>query len=255
MTDWLKLLHNIVFQSDPIALRYFNSEQLNVTIKADHTPVSQADQEIEDFIRSLVAKQKLSLSIIGEEYGETKADSNVKLIIDPIDGTKNFIAGIPFFATLLAIAIDDEIIAGLVSAPGTGDQWWAAKGDGAFHNGKRIQVSKVDNIAQSLAFHGSLFGQEASQQAEPVLKLLQQSYRQRGFGDYLQHMMVAMGKGEFAMDFNLKPWDIAPINIILQEAGGVCTDSNGKQTIYGGNAITSNGLFHQQLIATLNGLQ
>ena len=254
MTDWIPFLQNITEQSDPIALGYFNADELKVEIKADRTPVSQADQEIEDFIRQLVAKQHPELSILGEEYGETKTDSNLTLIIDPIDGTKNFIAGIPFFATLLAIEEAGEVIAGLVSAPATGDKWWAAKGRGAFHNGKPIHVSQVNNIEQSMAFYGSLYGSEASKEAGPVLALLKQTYRQRGFGDYLQHMMVAMGKGEFAMDFNLKPWDVAAMKIIVEEAGGVCTDSSGKPSIYGGNAIISNGQFHQHIIEVLAGL-
>lgn len=254
MTDWISFLQSITALSDPIALRYFNADDLKVEIKPDRTPVSQGDQDIEDFIRQLVAKQHPELSILGEEYGATRTDSNLTLIIDPIDGTKNFIAGIPFFATLLAIEEEGEVIAGLVSAPATGDTWWAAKGQGAFHNGKPIQVSNVTNIEESMAFYGSLYGSEASQQVEPVLALLKQTYRQRGFGDYLQHMMVAMGKGEFAMDFNLKPWDVAPMKIIVEEAGGVCTDSSGKASIYGGNAITSNGQFHDKVIAELDGL-
>lgn len=253
--DWLSFLQTIVQQSDEIALKYFHADELDVEIKPDRTPVSQGDQDIEDFIRSLVAEQHPELSILGEEYGETKTDSNVRLIIDPIDGTKNFIAGIPFFATLLAIEENGEVIAGLVSAPATSDQWWAAKGEGAFHNGERIHVSQVSKIADSMACYGSLFGQEASQHAEPVLELLQQTFRQRGFGDYLQHMMVAMGKAEFCMDFNIKPWDIAPLMIILQEAGGVCTDSSGNATIDGGNAICSNGQFHDHIIGTLAGLK
>jgi histidinol-phosphatase len=255
MTDWIAFLQNITEQSDKIALRYFKAKQLKVEIKPDRTPVSQGDQDIEDFIRQQVANHHPELSIIGEEYGETKTDSNVKLIIDPIDGTKNFIAGIPFFATLLAIEEDGEVIAGLISAPATGDKWWAAKGQGAFHNGERIHVSKVSDISKSMACFGSLYGPEGSDVAEPVLNLLKQTYRQRGFADYLQHMMVAMGKAEFCMDFKIKQWDIAPLKIIIEQAGGICTDSSGNETIHGGNAICSNGQFHELIITELNGLK
>ena len=254
MSVWVEFLKNISDQTDPIALKYFNAKDLKVEIKADRTPVSQGDQEIEDFIRASVAKKYPELSILGEEYGETKTDSNIRLIIDPIDGTKNFVAGIPFFATLLAIEEDDEVIAGLVSAPATDDKWWAEKGQGAYHNGDRIQVSKVNKLKDSLAFHGSLFGSEASKQAEPMLELLSKTYRQRGFGDYYQHMLVAMGKGEFCADFNLKPWDIAPLSIILSEAGGTCTNSNGEKTIYDGNAISSNELLHKEVLSYVKGL-
>jgi len=254
MLAWIDFLKDITQETDKIALKYFNADDLKVEIKADHTPVSQADQSIEEFIRDSVAKQHPELAILGEEYGETKTQSDLKLIIDPIDGTKNFIAGLPFFATLLAIEASGEIIAGLVSAPATGDKWWAAKGEGAYHNGKAIHVSKVDRLAMSLAFHGSLFGTEASDPQQPLLTLLSKTYRQRGFADYYQHMLVAMGKGEFCADFKLKAWDIAPISIIVNEAGGICTDTNGDKTIYGGNAISSNGLFHEEILSYIAGL-
>jgi histidinol-phosphatase len=255
MNHWIQFLQSITEKTDKIALKYYRATDLQVEIKPDRTPVSQGDQDIEDFIRQLVAKEHPELSILGEEYGETKTNSNVRLIIDPIDGTKNFIAGIPFFATLLAIEEDGEVIAGLISAPATGDKWWAAKGEGAYHNGKRIHVSKVDTLERSLAFHGSLFGQEGSTIAEPFLTLLSKTYRQRGFGDYLQHMMVAMGKGEFCVDFNIKPWDIAPLQIIVEEAGGKCTDTSGNKTIHGGNAVCSNGLMHDTVVNAVYGLK
>jgi histidinol-phosphatase len=255
MSNWINFLKEIVAESDKIALRYFNASDLKIEMKPDRTPVSQADQEIEDHIRALVARKNLNLSILGEEYGLTTANSNLRLIIDPIDGTKNFIAGIPFFATLLAIEEEGDVIAGFISAPATGDQWWAARGQGAFHNGKQIQVSKIDKLEQSLAFHGSLYGPEGSHPAEPFLNLLSKTYRQRGFGDYLQHMMVAMGKGEFCVDFNIKPWDIAPLKIILEEAGGRCTDTSGLAHIHGGNAVCSNGLFHDKIIDAIYGLK
>ena len=255
MTDWIKFLKSITQESDQIALKYFNACDLKVEIKPDRTPVSQADQEIEDFIRQRVKEEHPELSILGEEYGSTKSTSNRTLIIDPIDGTKNFIKAIPFFATLLAIEEEGEVIASLISAPALGEQWWAQKGKGAFHNGKRIHVSNVAKLEDSLAFHGSIFGSEASTPPEPMLELLSKTYRQRGFGDFYQHMMVAMGKGEFCVDFKIKPWDIAPLKIILEEAGGKCTDTNGEATIHGGNAICSNGLLHDVVLEHVNGLK
>ena len=255
MTNWITFLQSITQESDQIALKYFNAHDLKVEIKPDRTPVSQADQEIEDFIRHRVHAEHPELSILGEEYGSTQSTSNRTLIIDPIDGTKNFIKGIPFFATLLAIEEDGEVIASLISAPAMGQQWWAQKGKGAFHNGKQIHVSKVGKLEDSLAFHGSLFGSEASDPAEPMLELLRKTYRQRGFGDFYQHMMVAMGKGEFCVDFKIKPWDIAPLKIILEEAGGKCTDTNGEKTIHGGNAICSNGLVHDAVLDHVRGLK
>ncbi|RAP34253.1 histidinol-phosphatase [Candidatus Marinamargulisbacteria bacterium SCGC AG-439-L15] len=255
MTEWVHFLQKITEETDKIAMRLFKAHDLGITIKDNMTPVSQGDLEIEDHIRHLVKQSQLEISIIGEEYGETRSNSNLKLIIDPIDGTKNFIRGLPFFATLLAIEEDGEIIAGLVSAPATGDKWWAEKGKGSFHNGKKIHVSEITSLDKSLALHGSLFGSEASNTPEPVISLLQDSYRQRGFGDYYPHMLVAMGCAEFAFDFKLQIWDIAPLKIIVEEAGGRFSDTDGVTTIHSGNLITSNGHLHDTVQDRLNGIQ
>jgi len=254
MQDWIPFLKDIAELSRPIAMKHFQSSGLGVNVKADQTPVSQADLEIENHIRKLVNERYPDLSIMGEEYGETKGESDTTLIIDPIDGTKNFIAGIPYFATLLAIESRDVVVAGLVSAPATGDMWWAQKGQGSFHNGKPIKVSTVASLDKALAFHGSLFGSEAADDSTPVLSLLKQTYRQRGFGDYYAHMLVAMGLGEFAFDFKLKPWDIAPLKIIVEEAGGQFSDVDGHDTIYSSNLITSNGILHDLVQKQLHGV-
>jgi len=255
MTDWIAFLQKIIEQSDVIALQYFKSAKLGVKIKGDKTPVSDADLAIENCIRELVKTQQPELSILGEEYGETITNSGVKLIIDPIDGTKNFIAGLPHFATLLAIEDQGEVIAGLVSSPAIRDVWWAQKGKGSYHTGRAIHVSDIRDIHQALAFHGSLFGSEASDNPDTVMQLLKKSYRQRGFGDYYQHMLVAMGCGEFAFDFKLKPWDIASLKIIVEEAGGQFSDTSGNDSIYSGTVITSNGYLHAQVQRHLNGLK
>ena len=183
------------------------------------TPVSAGDLAIENEIRSVVANDHPTLSIIGEEYGETIADSTTKLIIDPIDGTKNFIRGLPFFGSLFAIEENGIITAGIVSAPALKDRWWASTNHGAFYNGSQIHVSKIDSLTQANGLHGSLFGSEACSTPEPVIQLLSDTYRQRGFGDFYPHMLVAMGCGEYAIDFKLNCWDIAPIKIIVEEAG------------------------------------
>jgi len=254
MQDWIQFLKDIAELSRPIAMQHFKSAALGVDVKADKTPVSQADLEIENYIRKLVGKRYPNISIMGEEYGETKGKSDTTLIIDPIDGTKNFIAGLPFFATLLAIESKGEVFAGLVSAPATGDMWWAQKNQGAFHNGQPIKVSTVNSLDQALAFHGSLFGSEAADDSTKIISLLKQTYRQRGFGDYYSHMLVAMGCGEFAFDFKLKPWDIAPLKIIVEEAGGRFSDVDGQDSIYSGNLITSNGKLHDLVQKQLNGV-
>ncbi|MDA1353912.1 MAG: histidinol-phosphatase [bacterium] len=255
MNNWIQFLTDIVDESDKIALKYFKASDLGVLIKDNMTPVSQGDLEIENHIRALVGQRYPNMSIVGEEHGETKGSDDIKLIIDPIDGTKNFIRGLPFFATLLAIEEGGEVTAGLVSAPATGERWWAQKGQGAFYNGSRIHVSEISSLDKALALHGSMYGSEASDDPSRVEALLRQTYRQRGFGDYYPHMLVAQGLGEFAVDFKLQVWDIAPLKIIVEEAGGICTDTAGVATAYSGNLITSNGKIHDDVQKQLANLK
>ena len=255
MSSWIPFLETISNKADEIAMHYFNHASLDVEIKDNMTPVSAGDLAIENEIRSLVKKEHPELSIVGEEYGETVSDSNIKLIIDPIDGTKNFIRGLPFFGSLFAIEDNGTVIAGLVSAPALNDRWWAEKGSGSFYNGSQINVSTINTLDKANGLHGSLFRSEACSTPEPVIKLLSDTYRQRGFGDFYPHMLVAMGCGEYAIDFKLNVWDIAPLKIIVEEAGGTCTNSNGESSIYSGNIITSNGLLHSTVIDYIKGCE
>ena len=161
MSNWISFLTRIADIADDIALEYFNSAKLGVEFKDNMTPVSAGDLAIENEIRALVKKEHPELSIIGEEYGQTSADSDLTLIIDPIDGTKNFIRGLPFFGSLFAIEDHGEIVAGMVSAPALNDRWWASKGAGAFYNEKQIHVSTITTLDEANGLHGSIFGSEA----------------------------------------------------------------------------------------------
>lgn len=251
---WIPFLSEIADCADDIARHYFNQRDLTVELKDNMTPVSAADLAIENKIRELVKQTHPNLSIIGEEYGETTANSNQTLIIDPIDGTKNFIRGLPFFGSLFAIQENDAIVAGLVSAPALNDRWWASQGNGAFHNQRPIHVSDVETLDQANGFYGSLFGSEASGSPDRVIELLKHTNRQRGFGDFYPHMLVAMGCGEYAIDFNLQCWDIAPLKIIVEEAGGAFSDTNGDATIHSGHLICSNGHLHDTVLAYVRGV-
>jgi histidinol-phosphatase len=251
--DWLIFLHNLADKADQIALKFFEDTGLQIKLKTDQSPVSQADIAIEEMIRQEVKSLNLEINILGEEFGEdSQKNCATKLIIDPIDGTRNFIRGIPFFATLLAIEENNEITTGIVSAPKTADRWWAQQQKGAFHNNKQIHVSTINELSQAQAFHGSLYGNETNESPANIQKLLSKTYRQRGFGDYYAHMLVAMGCGEFAFDFGIKPWDMAPIKIILKEAGGHFSDLQGQPSIYNHQMITSNNLLHNQILDILN---
>ena len=255
MSSWIPFLTKISDIADEIAMHYFNQASLDIEIKDNMTPVSAGDLAIENEIRSFVKKDHPELSIIGEEYGETKTDSGLKLIIDPIDGTKNFIRGLPFFGSLFAIEDKGKVIAGMVSAPALHGRWWASLGNGAFYNGKQIQVSTISSLDKSNGFYGSLFGSEASKTPDKVVELLKDTNRQRGFGDFYSPMLVAMGCGEYAIDFNINVWDVAPMKIIVEEAGGRFSDTNGTSTIYSGNMICSNGHLHQTVLNYVQGIE
>lgn len=254
---WLPLLHKIADTTEKIALEYFTKVDLAVSYKKDRSPVSEADQKIEQWVRDFMAKNNPCVGLFGEEYGED-TNKDLRLIIDPIDGTRNFIRGIPIFATLLGIEHNGEIIAGLVSAPGLKTRWFAEKGQGAYlHNDLtqqkvRLAVSKIAELKKAQLFHSSLSGNEIRDNMKPALTaIINATERQRGFGDFYQHVLVAQGSGEAAADPHVQPWDIAPMSIILKEAGGELVSFTGKPSIYEGNAISTNGLVTSALLAHL----
>lgn len=246
----LSLLMQLADQADQIAMSFFQ-KQLDIQIKPDQSPVSQADLAIETMVRDEIKTRAPDITVYGEEFENTNPNASIKLIIDPIDGTRNFIRQIPLFATLLAIEEAGVITAGVVSAPASHDRWWASINQGAFHNNRPIHVSQISQLAEAQAFHGSLYGNEASQIPPSLTTLLSKTARQRGVGDYYAPMLVAMGCGEFACDFGIKVWDIAPIKIIIEESGGKFSDLTGAATVYSGNMIVSNGKLHSEILNIL----
>ena len=245
--------HNIAQEADRIARHYFQKSTLQVSEKSNTSPLSQADLEIETMIREAGAKAMPDTLIVGEEYDD-QGDSSAtkKLIIDPIDGTANFIRGIPFFGLLLALEEDGVITDGFISAPALNQRWWASKGTGAFYNGESISVSPISDLADAQSFHGSLYGYEAQGLPDTIFRLLKSTKRQRGFGDFYAPMLIAMGCGEVCVDYNLQFWDIAPIKIILEEAGGKLTTLDGRDSIYEHHMVCSNGHLHQTCLEVLN---
>jgi histidinol-phosphatase len=248
---WLRFLEEIADQADAIALRHFRSASLDVSAKADLSPVTEADLAIEERARLLSRENHPHLGVLGEEHGEIARIGETRLIIDPIDATYNFMRGIPVFATLLAIEREGEIIAGLVSAPAMGERWRAARGHGAYRGVRRLRVSRISHPADSQLFHGSLHGAEASPSSEGVLRLSRTTRRQRGFGDFWQHCLVAEGAGEIAVDPVANPWDAAALQILVEEAGGRATTLEGERTIYGGSLVSSNGHLHAHALELL----
>jgi len=250
VTDWLALLHAMADQADAIARRYFRAAALAVETKADASPVTAADRAIEAAARALLRRRHPTMAVLGEEEGES-GDGERRLIIDPIDGTRNFVRGVPVFATLLAVEEAGTVVAGLVSAPALGQRWHAARGAGAWNGTRRLAVSRVTRLAQAHLFHGSVGGSAEGNPLPGLLPLASQVERTRGFGDFYQHVLVAEGAGEIAVDPVVKPWDIAPLLVLVEEAGGRATSLTGAATIYGGSLLSTNGPLHPAALRAL----
>jgi len=254
--DWLPFLAEAADRSDEISMRLFRSRGLHVEQKPDTSLVTEADLAVEEAAREFVAQRHPELGVFGEEQGEVDGSGETRLIIDPIDATANFARGIPVFSTLLAIEHAGEIVAGLVTAPALGSRWWAAKGGGAysaFRGGKqrKLEVSAVRELEHAQLFHGSLAGGEGTPLNPRIIEFARRTHRQRGFGDFYQHMLVAEGCGEIAIDPLVNPWDVAPLLVIVEESGGRATATNGERSIYAGSLLTSNGWLHDVALDAL----
>ena len=253
----MQFLETLQKEADPISLHYFYKQTLKTSLKENSTLVSEADLKIEELMREQIQREYPSVEIIGEEYGESTQKSNIKFIIDPIDGTYNFVV-FPFTALYYAVESDGVIVAGLVSCPALNSVWKASLNGGAYFSSNnnewiKCSVSDIDSFDQAHGLHASLYGYEATGlNQDSLLKCLSKTKRQRGFGDIYSHMCVANGSAEFAVDVNLQPWDIAPIKIIVEEAGGKVTDLNGEDSIYTGSLLSSNTLFHEKVLQDYN---
>ncbi|ANM30324.1 hypothetical protein ABI59_13205 [Acidobacteria bacterium Mor1] len=249
---WTPFLHEIADRADGITLGRFQSVDLHVTRKPDRSPVTEVDQAVESMARKLCAERHPGLGVFGEEEGEA-GDTGRRLIIDPLDSTRNFIRGIPIFATLLAIEEEGEVVAGLVSAPAMSRRWHAERGHGAWRGDRRLRVSGIADLADAQLFHGDSGSAGESGPPRSYYALGAGADRMRGFGDFFQHVLVAEGSGEAGLDPVVAPWDIAAVQVIVEEAGGKATALDGSRDIYAGNLLTSNGLLHEQALAAASG--
>jgi histidinol-phosphatase len=223
-----------------------------VETKPDMTPVSEADRAVEQALMARLAVARPEHGIVGEEFGSRGA-TNARWIVDPIDGTKNYVRGIPIFATLIALMEDGEVTVGVASSPALGRRWWAARGEGAFADGRRLQVSAVSRLEDAQLCYGSLDAWEEAGMLDRFLDLGRACWRTRGYGDYFTHMMVAEGSAEIALEGpGIKLWDMAAPKVIVEEAGGRVTDLAGAP-MAGTGAVTTNGLLHDEVMARLGG--
>ena len=232
-----------------VALKYYRGGFV-VTLKPDDTPVTQADREAEQVITEILARAFPEHGFLGEEFGGA-GSTETRWIIDPIDGTKNFIRQIPLWATLIALEERGEITVGVVHNPVTGDLYTARRGAGAFLNGERLQVSREDDLRRAFLVHAGLSLVRQAGRWTEFMRLVDATDRQRGFGDYVGYGLVAEGKVEVYAELDLKPWDLAPCKLLVEEAGGRFTDWDGKPTIYTGTALATNGRLHEAALALL----
>ncbi len=251
----LELAHRLADIADPIAMARFRAADLHVETKPDLTPVTEADRAVERAIREHLGTARPDDLVLGEEFGGGQAElpsGGARWIVDPIDGTKNYVRGIPVWATLIAVEREGEMVAGLASAPALGRRWWAGRGEGAFADGEPIRVSGVSRLDEAELCFGGLKTWEGIGALDGFLGLSGRCRRGRGFGDFWMHMLVAEGAAELAAEAEVNLWDLAAVQVIVEEAGGRFTDLQGVRTASGGTALSSNGVLHDEALRILN---
>jgi histidinol-phosphatase len=238
----------IADMADTLTLPHYTNRSFSLDWKANRTEVTEADRDTESAIAALVAVERPDHGLFGEEHGLVgNLDSPWRWIIDPIDGTSNFVRGIPVWATLIALThVELGAVVGVVSAPAMGHRWWAAKGLGAYADGRRCQVSTVSKLDEAQVCITFSKGWDDLGLTHKLVELQQRSYRARGFGDFWQHMLVAEGAVDLAVDaVGVQPYDLAAVMVVVEEAGGTFTDRLGERTFANNTAISSNGHLHQ----------
>jgi histidinol-phosphatase len=236
--------------ADAITLERFLADDLLVETKPDLTPVTEADRAVERALRKRIGEERPGDGVVGEELGGDE-ERGSRWILDPIDGTKNYLRGVPVFATLIALERDGAGVLGVVSAPALQRRWWAARGEGAFVNGRRIRVSRVAELSDAALSHSSIGAWEQRGLGDQFLALARACWRTRGFGDFWSHMLVAEGAADLAVEPDVQLWDLAALQVIVEEAGGRFTDLGGTPTPAGGSAVSTNGLLHDRVLAIL----
>ncbi len=257
----LELALRLADVADAITLARFGAADLVVETKPDLTPVSEADRAVEQALRERLADLRPQDQVFGEEFGgeRTVAPGARRWIVDPIDGTKSYVRGIPAWATLLALEQDGEVVVGVVSAPALQRRWWAVRGSGAFvseplgQESRRLRVSGIRELRDAQVCYGGLEEWREAGRLEALEHLAGRCWRSRGYGDFWSYMLVAEGALEIGLDPQVSLWDLAAPKLIVEEAGGRFTDFGGAVTADGGSAVATNGLLHGAVRAILTG--
>ena len=255
----LALAHRLADAADAITLARYQALDLAISTKPDNTPVTDADKSAEDAIRALLHAHRPEDGIVGEEFGNEGTDKNRYWVIDPIDGTKNFLRGVPTWATLIGLMEKDangleRVVAGVVSAPALFRRWYALEGGGAFvivnqEVPKRIHVSQVSKIEDASISHSDFIGW--GDRLEPFNNLMKSAWRTRAHGDFWSHMLVAEGAVEIAAEPSLALWDMAALDVIVREAGGRFTNIDGINGSLGGSGLSTNAALHDFVVSAL----
>jgi histidinol-phosphatase len=252
----IELALGLADAADEITGARFRANDLTIDRKPDRTPVTDADLAVEDRIRELLATARPGDGVAGEERGGHVGDGRAWLI-DPVDGTKNFLRGVPAWATLIALLVDGTPVVGVASAPALGRRWWAADGHGAWTSAAgvaspwRISVSGVDDLADAYLSTTDVNSWIDHHSREAYLGLVDACWESRAFGDFWQHCMVAEGALDIAAEAIVNPWDVAPLRVIVEQAGGRFSDLHGRQRHDGGSALSTNGRLHEAALSTL----
>jgi histidinol-phosphatase len=253
--DDLRFAHVLADSADDITMRRFRALDLSVQAKPDLTPVTDADLATEESLRNVLRRARPRDSMLGEEYGQTGTGARC-WIIDPIDGTKNFVRGVPVWATLVALRADREVTVGVVSAPALGRRWWAAQGGGAW-TGRSLtkatacRVSEVARLSDASLSYSDLVTWENIGLLDEFIGLARAVWRTRAYGDFWSHVLVAEGAVDISAESEVSLWDLAALQIIVTEAGGIFTDLAGNETPDGGSVICTNGLLHGDALSLL----
>jgi histidinol-phosphatase len=256
--DDVALALRLADQADAVTMERFGALDLHVDTKPDLTPVTDADRSVEEALRDTLSQQRSGDSVLGEEFGGTAVFTGRQWVIDPIDGTKNFVRRVPVWATLIALLEDGVPVAGVVSAPALQRRWWAGAGEGATASfagdaPRRVSVSSVADMESASLSFSSLSGWTELGLRDRFIDLTDTVWRVRAYGDFLSYCLLAEGAVDIAAEPEVSLWDLAPLDILVREAGGAFTDLAGTPGPHGGSAVATNGLLHQAVLNRLNG--
>jgi histidinol-phosphatase len=254
--DDLQLALELADIADAVTMPRYRAADLEVETKPDLTPVTESDKAAELALREQLKSARPGDAVIGEEFGAGSAQAGAagprEWIIDPIDGTKSYVRGMPTWSTLIALRSDDEIVVAVASMPALTRRWWAVRGGGAFADGRPIHVSRIASVSDAQMAWGGIEDWDAVGRSDAILALGRACWRTRGVGDAWQYMLVAEGAAEIASDPDVKLWDVAAVSLIVEEAGGRFTDLAGRRNEWG-SGFATNGLIHDQALAILGG--